>query len=229
MATIKGQNLRVFVGNKVVAASTSLTLHVAMQTESMSTKDTDSDWEETFPVGLNWDAQVDALVTNGNFVSEEAIKCTDTLSGVTGYTKYYATPIKLRNGDTLSVDKAQGSSKAAIIDSSLALLVGGSSTDLIIYYTATADCTVYVACSSAATELNYKVEDAAQNADSLLDILQGETEVTLKFNVTSGTRNRTQSSTILTGNAYITDWSLTAANRSNSTYSVTFTGNGDLS
>lgn len=217
-----------FVGNKVVAASTNLTLHLAMETESSSTKDDDSDWEVVTPVGLAWDAQVDALVTNGNFVSEEAIKCTDTLSGVTGYTKYYATAINLRNGDTLSVDKPQGSTKAAIIDSSFALLVGGASTDLIISYTATADCTVYVACSSAATELNYKVVDSAQNADSLLDILEGKTLVTLKFDVTSGIRNRVHSSTILTGDAYITDWEITAANRTNSVYRVSFTGDGEL-
>lgn len=228
MATVKGQNLRVFVGNKVVAASTNLTLHVAMQTESISTKDTDSDWEEVLPVGLNWDVQVDALVTNGTFEFAEGIKCTTTLTGVSGFSYYYNMPINLKNGDTLSVSKVINTTKLGILDSSLGILVNGATTDLIINYTATADCTVYVACSSSSTVISYQSVDSANDADDLLDILEGKTPVTLEFEQTSGVRNRTGGTTILTGDAYVTDFSATAPNRANSTYSVTFTGNGDL-
>lgn len=66
MATIKGENLRVMLGDdtdhlQCVAASTSCTLHCALQVQEDTTKDTVDDWIEQEPVGLNWDVQVEAL------------------------------------------------------------------------------------------------------------------------------------------------------------------------
>lgn len=57
------------------------------------------------------------------------------------------------------------------------------------------------------------------------------TPLTLVFDVASGTNNRTaQNSGIKkTGQALISDWSCTAANRQNSTLTVQFTGTGALS
>ena len=67
MGTIKGENLRILVGEdaehlKCVAASTNCQVHLALQVEEDTTKDTDDDWVMTEPVGINWDASVDALV-----------------------------------------------------------------------------------------------------------------------------------------------------------------------
>ena len=67
MATIKGENLRVMLGDdtdhlQCVAAATSCTLHCALQVQEDTTKDTVDDWIEQEPVGLNWDVQVEALV-----------------------------------------------------------------------------------------------------------------------------------------------------------------------
>ena len=67
MATIKGQNLRVMVGDdtehlQCIAASTNCTLHCALQMQEDTTKDTVDDWLEQEPVGLNWDVQVESLV-----------------------------------------------------------------------------------------------------------------------------------------------------------------------
>ena len=69
MATIKGQNLRIFLReagtpsrSRAVAAATSCTLHCALQVEENTTKDTVDDWIEQEPVGLNWDVQTEALV-----------------------------------------------------------------------------------------------------------------------------------------------------------------------
>ena len=67
MATIKGENLRVMVGDDLehlqcIAASTNCTLHCALQMQEDTTKDTVDDWLEQEPVGLNWDVQVEALV-----------------------------------------------------------------------------------------------------------------------------------------------------------------------
>ncbi len=67
MATIKGENLRVMVGDDIdhlqcIAASTNCTMHCALQVQEDTTKDTVDDWIEQEPVGLNWDVQVEALV-----------------------------------------------------------------------------------------------------------------------------------------------------------------------
>ena len=67
MAKVKGENLRVMLGNdtedlQCIAASTNCVLHCALQVEEDTTKDTVDDWIEQQPVGLNWDVQVDALI-----------------------------------------------------------------------------------------------------------------------------------------------------------------------
>ena len=67
MATIKGQNLRVLLGDDdahlaCVAAATNCQVHLQLQVEEDTTKDTDDDWIPKEPVGINWDVSVDALV-----------------------------------------------------------------------------------------------------------------------------------------------------------------------
>ncbi len=65
----------------------------------------------------------------------------------------------------------------------------------------------------------------------LMSLIINKTKVTLTFDQTSGTNNRTAQNSGLkrSGYAYVTDYSLTAPNRANSTLSVTFTGTGALS
>ena len=141
MSTIKGQNLRVFVGGKCIAMSTSMQLHIAAQVESASTKDDADNFEVNEITGLSWDASCDSLVT-----------LTD-------------------NGSN-----------------------GELPTDL---FTA---------------------------------MLNG-TLLTLTFDVTAGTNNRVGQNSALkkTGQAYINDLNLTAANRQNSTISIKFVGSGPIS
>ena len=65
----------------------------------------------------------------------------------------------------------------------------------------------------------------------LLSLILNKTLVTLTFDQTAGTNNRTgQNSAIKrSGSAYLTDYSLNAQNRQNSTLSCQFTGSGPLS
>ena len=58
MATIKGQNLRIMVGEdeedlQCIAASTNCQVHLALQVEEDTSKDDDSDWLTKSPVGIN--------------------------------------------------------------------------------------------------------------------------------------------------------------------------------
>jgi len=137
---IKGQNLRIFVAGKCIAAATSCTLNITAQTEDSSTKDSTGDWAENEVIGKSWEVQTESLV--------------------------------------VATDPAAASGKSTV---DLISLVG--------------------------------------------------TQVALTFDQTSGTNNRTAAGGTLahSGNALLTNISITAANRQKGTLSCTFTGNGALS
>ena len=141
MSTIKGQNLRIFVGGKCVAMATAATFHVSAQLEDSSTKDSVGDWQEQEVTGLSWDAQTDSLVT---------------------------------------------------------------------------------------------LEDNGTNGElpqDLLGLIISKTKVTITFDQTAGTNNRVAQNSAIkrTGEAYVTDVTITAQNRQNSTFSAKLTGTGPLS
>jgi len=137
MAIIKGQNLRVFVGDKCIAAATSCQFHVGTSLEESSTKDSTGNWQSQECTQKNWDVSVDALVVDSDAAAETAFDLIDKVG----------------------------------------------------------------------------------------------TTVTLKWQQTEGDSNRAAvaSGKCKTGSAILSDISVTAANKSNSTYSATFTGIGALS
>lgn len=139
MSSIKGENLRIFVGGKVVARAKSCTLHISAQVEDESDKDSTGMFTENAVTGISWDVQAEAVVT-----------LTDT-------------------GGNTTVD--------------------------------------------------------------LMGIMTGGTPVTLVFDQTQGTQNRTAKNAAIkkSGNAYLTDLSINAQNRQTSTYTCQFTGTGPLS
>ena len=61
MGVIKGQNLRVLIGGKCVAFATSCTVHVSLNLEESSTKDSTNNFTEQTPTGISWDMSCDAL------------------------------------------------------------------------------------------------------------------------------------------------------------------------
>ena len=140
MGTIKGQNLRVMVGDKCIAMATSCQFHVSAQLEDSSTKDSVGDFQEQEVTGLSWDAQTDSLVT---------------------------------------------------------------------------------------------LEDNGTNGElpqDLLSLMINKTKVTLTFDQTAGANNRVAQNSVIkkSGQAYISDVQISAANRQNSTCSVQFSGTGPL-
>lgn len=140
---IKGQNLRIFVGGKCVAFSTSCQLQVSANLEDTSTKDSTGSWDEQEIVGNSWSMSVDALYNAG----------------------------------------------------------GTDATGL--------------------------------NAQEMLDLLLAGQQVQVRFSVTGGAQNReslTATSTMAEyeGSAWINDLNVTAANKSNASYSASLTGNGAL-
>lgn len=86
----------------------------------------------------------------------------------------------------------------------------------------------------ASTDSLVTLTDNGSNGEipsSLFSTMIAMTQVTLKFDTTGSTNNRTAQNSVLahSGTAYITDISVTAPNRQNSTLTVQFTGTGALS
>ena len=66
MATITGQNLRIFLGNAEtvpIAAALQCDLQVQMNVQERSTKDDEGGWARNHAVSLNWNVKVNGAVT----------------------------------------------------------------------------------------------------------------------------------------------------------------------
>ena len=139
MGVIKGQNLRVLIGNKCVAFATSCTVHVSLNLEESSTKDSTKNFTEQTPTGISWDMSCDAL------------------------------------------------------------------------YSMDADAT-------------------GVNAIDALDKVLAQTKVTVMFEQTTGDKNRAAvtGSAVYSGDAWVNDISINAANRQNTSYTIQLTGDGEL-
>ena len=86
----------------------------------------------------------------------------------------------------------------------------------------------------ASTDSLVTLTDNGSNGEmptDLMSLIINKTVVTLTFDTTSGTNNRTAQNSAIkkSGSAYVTDFSVTAQNRQNSTLTVQFTGTGALS
>ena len=86
----------------------------------------------------------------------------------------------------------------------------------------------------AQTDSLVTLEDNGTNGElpqDLLGLIINKTKVTITFDQTAGANNRVgQNSAIKrTGDAYVTDVTITAQNRQNSTFSAKLTGTGPLS
>ena len=85
----------------------------------------------------------------------------------------------------------------------------------------------------AQTESLVTLEDNGTNGElpqDLLSLMINKTQVTLTFDQTAGTNNRVGQNSVIkkSGNAWISDIQITAANRQNSTVTVQFQGTGAL-
>ena len=74
----KGQFVRLFLGSdntatpaKVIASAKQLQLHVSLQMEDATTKDTEGNWQIQEPTGLSYDITSNALVRGGDAISSQ--------------------------------------------------------------------------------------------------------------------------------------------------------------
>lgn len=226
MATIKGQNLRIIINGKCVAASTSCTLHIATEVQDASTKDTTAGWQENIVVGNSWDASVDSLVIIPEPIDEGELVALEEATLPQGSVQIQCWlcdgVIDIPKGCTLTV-----TSESTIFlvkdDEIIDEQTGGSLT-----YTPSDDAQVQIALESENDTADFIVPDTtAVNPDDLIGRLGGAL-VDVRFSLTSGAKNRVEGDTIVSGKARVTDISINAANRQLSTFSTQLTGSGSL-
>lgn len=231
---IKGQNLRLFVEGKCIAAATSCTIHVTAQTEDATTKDSDGDWVENQCVGLGWDASVDALVMANRELGYLPYGGVNTsINGQSYFILASVRPITLKTGDKLHVnaDAAGAVYALAILNGTKSTVLATSTGNQSVVYTAVADVTVYVALKggfSGEGAVHASIEENGANyLDDMLSFF-ADTLVDVTVDVTTGDLNRESDEQLYTGQARLTDLSINAANRQNGTYTAQLTGFGKL-
>jgi hypothetical protein len=64
MATVKGQNLRIYIGGKPIAAALECTMHASLNVQQMNTKDDEGAWARNVAVSLQWDSTAQGVVEN---------------------------------------------------------------------------------------------------------------------------------------------------------------------
>lgn len=233
MGAYKGQNLRVFMGGKVIAGATSCTVHLAAQVEDASTKDSPDGWAVNECTGLSWDVATDALVFADTLVGRlKWSGSTSDKSTISSVVHYHIGP----GGSENNIDLTPGSSIILESDEVTSLSVLGNSrssvfasgTGRIVYKNETNNTQAVTPCCSGTNHTGYvtvSIKDANDLEDMLAAIDAG-TKVTIQFSVVSGADHRTISQTLRQGQAYVTDLNVTATNRANGTYSTKFTGTG---
>ena len=226
MGVIKGQNLRVLVGNpsKCVAAATSCTVHLSLQLESETTKDS-NDWDEQGPVGKNWDGSVDALVVDGIYDSAELV-ATHEVPGSQRESFYSPQLIKLPAGMTIN---ATSQNYIEIFDSNLSPLAEKTAGVLTYTNNTNAEIGVYLGSDVQDAEVNAYVTDGYRTtANELLNAYFSGNKVKIRFSLTGGRNNIVESDALLEGMAYINDMQLTAQAKQNAQMTMSFTGDGEL-
>ncbi len=75
MATVKGQNLRIFVDGRAIGAALDCQLQLQLNVTPYSTKDDEGAWTKNRVVSLQWSVTANAVVTDIDYV--EAIGVSD--------------------------------------------------------------------------------------------------------------------------------------------------------
>ena len=119
----KGQFVRLFLGSdntttpaKVIGSAKQLQLHVSLQLEDASTKDTTGDWQIQEPTGLSYDITTNALVRGGDTITSQVLA-----QGLSELEAIYeaGTPVKFQ---IANVSGANQRTKGAVIMSGSVIL-----------------------------------------------------------------------------------------------------------
>lgn len=226
MATIKGQNLRLVVNDKCVAGATSCSLHIAATVEDSSTKDDTGDWARNEITGLSWDAQSDAVMLTTEEMPTERHEVGDVIID----RGYFEVCFLLHPGEELTevINVTGVEYEMSIMNeythepySEGLQNVTTEDIEVMLVYTSETE--------GAIGDYDVKITNLfGHQLDTLTDCMRTKRPVTVRLDRTRGVLNRETVTQLLEGKALITDISVTAANRQNTTYSCKLTGTGEL-
>lgn len=232
MSTFKGKNVRLTLDEECVAAALSCTLHVGIQTDEVSTKDSEDDYSEIEVVGKSWDVQGEALYIPRFRESGEYTAGPNKIIGGKTYQVSVDKRIHVKKGETFSVFAKNGDYGLAIINAAQDKVLAASGSGSNIGYSPNEDCDVYPAFEAGrTTHAYYTVQSIStgRTADEIIAMLTGSVPVQIALAITSGIRNSEVEEEIVAGTAYITDFTLSSSNKQRVSYNFSATGVGELS
>lgn len=229
--TLKGQNLRLFLDGKCVAAALSATMHASVQTEDATTKDSPNGWDEIEVTGKSLELTDEALV----LLSDEmkfTLHCTQSFvkSGSTyvtdGIVRY------LNAGDVLDID-CTSEYGICIFNDTKSTILAQSGYHESLRYAATSAVKVLICVYSGGSG---QIEpcpvtwtSGGLTASAVYNKLKAAQKVAFSLNTTDGSNNREKTGNdIISGNAYIVDLTLNGANRQRQTYTVQLKATGEV-
>lgn len=222
---IKGQNLRVIIAGKCVAAAQSCNLQLQLQLEETTSKDSTNDWAEYSPVGHNWSGSVDALITDGRYDEVEVV-ASEEVPASGGEAFYAPQLIALPAGMSIH---AESDNQIHLFDSDLVPLTEPMTGILNYTNEGEDDITVYLGSDLQGAEIEaYTLDPLRLGAKELVQAALSGAKVQVRFSTVGGHNNVVEQQRLLEGYAYLNDLSLTAQNRTNSTYTVQLAGTGEL-
>ena len=193
MATIKGQNLRILVSQdgmtpRCIAAALQCTVHAALQLQEDTTKDTDNDWINQEPVGVNWDVSAESVVLDG--VVRGAGVTSSDIGGISPVPYFGTVLLTLPAGKTITARSLNYHGNIIIggtppISSALATGTEGS-----VSYTNSGSSSMSVVVGTPYNDAQVEwfiTEDA--NATYVEELTIGA-EYDLLFSITKGAKNR---------------------------------------
>ena len=221
----KGQNLRVIIAGKCVAAAQRCNIQMQLQLEETTSKDSTNDWAEYSPVGHNWSGSVDALVSDGHYEEVEVV-ASEVVPASGGEAFYAPQLIALPAGMTIH---AESDNQIHLFDSDLAPLTEPMTGILNYTNEGDTDISVYLGSDGQDGEIEaYTLDPLRTGTKELVDAVRNGTKVQVYFSLVGGRTNVMEQQRLLEGYAYLNDLNLTAQNRTNSAYSVQIAGTGEL-
>lgn len=227
-----------FYGGKCIAAAKSCTLHVSATIEDSSTKDS-GNWAENEVTGLTWDASVEGIVTDRILQSGTLSfsRLPTYIPDVGSKTQVLGFPSDLPANTTifLFTPRVQHHYMLYRVTGLVYELIHEETGYGFDYDTIDEDdlhnLKLYVdEIESAITPSagTYYIQDERVNIVSMFNTFKNKNLLSISFATTEGHLNSTEDVKMYSGSAYMTDISIQASNRQNTTFNCQLTGVGEL-
>lgn len=224
---LRGQNLRIFVGDRAVAAALNATIHATVSTNGATTKDTNDSFDEIEPGTKSVEVSTEALYMTDDYVRRTIV--TDTPIGV-GLTTWYTdgNEITLHPGDVIKITNDEKQVIILIDTDGTAYAQGQEPGRLEMEVTS--DRVVYIATRRNLVQLKVKRSNAIPSvlAGDFIRMLIAESLVKVTLSETYGNSNRLRSNVILEFYAHVVDMSISAQNDQLATFSIQLKSKGEL-